>query len=59
MQHMERKHNRTDGILLKAGLVEQLERQRAVGSDGDLLKIEAEVEDGVAVVGKLEGAVIS
>lgn len=57
MQHMERKHNRTDGILLKAGLVEQLERQR--GSDGDLLKIEAEVEDGVAVVGKLEGAVIS
>ena len=53
MQHMERKHNRTD--LVKAGLVEQLERQRAVGSDGDLLKIEAEVEDG----GKLEGAVIS
>ena len=58
MEHMERKHGRSEGILLKAGLVEHLERQRADGSKSDqLLKIEA--EDGVAVVTKLEEAVIS
>ena len=59
MEHMERKHGRSEGILLKAGLVEHLERQRADGSkSGQLLKIEAE-DGGVAVVAKLEEAVIS
>ena len=59
MEHMERKHDRSEGILLKPRLVEQLERQHADGSKSDLLKIEADVEDGVAIVGKLEEAVIS
>ena len=59
MEHMERKHGRSEGILLKAGLVEHLERQRADGSKSDqLLKIETE-DNGVAVVAKLEEAVIS
>ena len=59
MEHMERKHARSEGILLKAGLVEQLERQHVDGSKSDLLKIEPDLEDGVVVVGKLEEAVIS
>ena len=59
MEHMERKHGRSEGILLKAGLVEQLERQHVDGSKSDLLKIESDLDNGVAVVGKLEEAVIS
>ena len=57
---MERKHGRSEGILLKAGLVEQLERQQAEDSESEeLLKIEAEVQDGVVLVAKLEEAAIS
>lgn len=56
---MERKHGRSEGILLKAGLVEQLERQQAEDSESELLKMEAEVEDGVVLVAKLEEAAIS
>ena len=59
MEHMERKHDRSEGILVKAGLVEQLERQRADGSKSDLLKIEPDLDEGLVVVGKLEEAVIS
>ena len=60
VDHMERKHGRSEGILLKAGLVEQLERQQAEDSESEeLLKIEAEVQDGVVLVAKLEEAAIS
>ena len=59
VDHMKRKHGRPEGILLKAGLVEQLERQQAEDSESELLKMEAEVEDGVVLVAKLEEAAIS
>ena len=59
VDHMERKHGRSEGILLKAGLVEQLERQQAEDSESELLKMEAEVQDGVVLVAKLEETAIS